>query len=79
MAKMIRKRKKTRRTEPLTETVINALDRLSDGGVSGVSTVALEDVTGIRQVDIRAELLECERLGIVYRTGNTRGTRWWLG
>ena len=29
--------------------------------------------------DVRAELLELEELGLVYRTGQTRGTRWWLG
>ena len=27
---------------------------------------------------IRAELLELEAQGLVYRTGQTRGTRWWL-
>lgn len=30
-------------------------------------------------VEVRNELLELEKLGIVYRTGQTRGTRWWLG
>lgn len=34
---------------------------------------------GIDIVEIRNELLELEKLGIVYRTGQTRGTRWWLG
>ena len=33
----------------------------------------------VPMVDVRAELLELEKLGIVYRTGQTRGTRWWLG
>ena len=28
---------------------------------------------------VRQELLDLEKLGIVYRTGQTRGTRWWLG
>lgn len=28
---------------------------------------------------VRATLIELERLGVVYRTGQTRGTRWWLG
>lgn len=28
--------------------------------------------------EVRAELLELEKLGVVYRTGQTRGTRWWL-
>ena len=30
-------------------------------------------------LQIRQELLELEKLGIVYRTGQTRGTTWWLG
>ena len=30
-------------------------------------------------IEVRTELLELEKLGIVYRTGQTRGTRWWLG
>jgi uncharacterized Zn finger protein len=29
--------------------------------------------------EVRAELIELEELGLVYRTGQTRGTRWWLG
>ncbi len=33
----------------------------------------------VPMIDIRSELLELEKLGIVYRTGQTRGTRWWLG
>lgn len=33
----------------------------------------------VPMVDVRSELLELEKLGIVYRTGQTRGTRWWLG
>jgi uncharacterized Zn finger protein len=28
--------------------------------------------------EIRAELLSLEKQGLVYRTGQTRGTRWWL-
>jgi len=34
---------------------------------------------GVPVLDVRNELLELEKLGIVYRTGQTRGTRWWLG
>ena len=30
-------------------------------------------------LDIRAELVELEELGVVFRTGRTRGTRWHLG
>ena len=29
--------------------------------------------------EVRTELLELEQLGIVTRTGRTRGTKWWLG
>jgi len=28
---------------------------------------------------VRNELLELEEMGVVVRTGKTRGTRWWLG
>lgn len=40
------------------------------------------DVAGrlaLDPIDIRDELLQMEKLGIVYRTGRTRGTRWFLG
>ncbi|MFT4623816.1 MAG: hypothetical protein ACI8PZ_002472 [Myxococcota bacterium] len=30
-------------------------------------------------LEVRAELIELERIGVVYRTGRTRGTRWHLG
>ncbi|MCB9679700.1 MAG: hypothetical protein H6737_31625 [Alphaproteobacteria bacterium] len=39
----------------------------------------LADRVGADILDVRQELLELEKLGIVYRTGQTRGTRWWLG
>lgn len=28
---------------------------------------------------VKDHLVELEKSGIVYRTGRTRGTRWWLG
>ena len=34
---------------------------------------------GMPRAEILSELIELETLGIVYRTGKTRGTRWWLG
>lgn len=34
---------------------------------------------GASVAEIRQELIDLEKLGIVYRTGQTRGTRWWLG
>ncbi len=39
----------------------------------------LAERIGANALDVRRELLELEKLGIVYRTGQTRGTRWWLG
>jgi len=29
--------------------------------------------------EVKDLLVELEKSGIVYRTGRTRGTRWWLG
>jgi len=39
----------------------------------------LASALGVPVLEVRGELLELEKLGIVYRTGQTRGTRWWLG
>ncbi len=33
----------------------------------------------VSNLSARSELIVLEKLGIVYRTGRTRGTRWWLG
>ena len=44
---------------------------------AGVNKLA--DAVKANILDVRQELLELEKLGIVYRSGQTRGTRWWLG
>lgn len=72
---MPRKRRVRRRQpEPLTEELVN---RLSE--VDCARSQDLADQIGASVLEVRQELIELERLGIVYRTGNTRGTRWWLG
>ena len=45
----------------------------------GEGTRALSRRLGWTQTRARAVLLDMEDLGIVYRTGRTKGTRWWLG
>lgn len=45
----------------------------------GEGTRALSHRLGWAQPRVRAVLLDMEDLGIVYRTGRTKGTRWWLG
>lgn len=39
----------------------------------------LAELIGAEYSDVRDALIRLERMGIVYRTGKTRGTRWWLG
>jgi predicted Rossmann fold nucleotide-binding protein DprA/Smf involved in DNA uptake len=58
----------------LTERIIDAL--------AGVQCAKSNDLA--KQLDestasIRTELLELEEMGLVTRTGKTRGTRWWIG
>lgn len=63
-------------TDPstLTEAIVNTL-----ADMENASSKVLADVIGAHLLDVRSELLELEKLGLVYRTGQTRGTRWWLG
>ncbi len=58
----------------LTERLV---DLLAD--VENMKSKDLAIALGANITDVRNELLELERLGIVYRTGQTRATRWWLG
>ncbi len=59
----------------LTERLVDRLAEIEEGSKSRDLAMALE-----APVDaIRNELLALEKLGIVFRTGQTRGTRWWLG
>jgi uncharacterized Zn finger protein len=58
----------------LTERVVNVLAELGSA-----KSKQIADRIDQEPLVVRAELIELERLGIVYRTGQTRGTRWWLG
>ncbi|TNE84210.1 MAG: hypothetical protein EP330_30280 [Deltaproteobacteria bacterium] len=59
---------------PLTERVVNLL-----ANRECARSRELAKELDVSPQEIRAELLELEKQGIVYRTGQTRGTRWWLG
>lgn len=59
----------------LTERLVDLLADADEGS----KTRDLADALGLTVPDIRDELVSLEELGIVYRTGRTRGTRWWLG
>ena len=58
----------------LTERVVNVLAELGSA-----KSKQIADRIDQEPLVVGAELIELERLGIVYRTGQTRGTRWWLG
>ena len=58
----------------LTELLVNMLAKQA-----GIKSSDLADVIGHDKMVVRNELIELEKLGIVYRTGATRGTRWHLG
>jgi predicted transcriptional regulator len=58
----------------LTELLVNMLAK--NGGIKSSD---LAEVIGQDKMVVRNELIELEKLGIVYRTGATRGTRWHLG
>lgn len=60
--------------DALTELIV---DVLAEHGA--MRSKDLSERLTIPLIDVRQELLELEKLGIVYRTGQTRGTRWWLG
>jgi hypothetical protein len=45
----------------------------------GAKTSDLAERVGLGQLQIRNVLMQLERDGMVYRTGQTRGTRWYLG
>jgi hypothetical protein len=58
----------------LTELLVDLLAKRESAKSKEIAS-ALD----VPMVDVRSELLQLEKLGIVYRTGQTRGTRWWLG
>jgi predicted ArsR family transcriptional regulator len=60
--------------QSLTEQVVDLLATMESA-----KSRELADQLGLTNIQVRNELLDLEKLGIVYRTGRTRGTRWWLG
>jgi len=61
--------------DELIERLVDHLAGFDEGAKSRELANKLDcDVTTVRE-----HLVELERFGIVYRTGQTRGTRWWLG
>lgn len=63
--------------EPATDFTEAVVDFLA--ALDGAKSKQLSTHLGVSLQDLRAELIELEKLGIVYRTGKTRGTQWWLG
>ena len=59
----------------MTESLINAMA----GEHKPWKAKDLARDLGLHHLDVRAELVILEDLGVVYRTGRTRGTRWHLG
>jgi len=45
----------------------------------GAKARVLADELGEELAEVRGVLIDLEQHGIVYRTGKTRGTTWWLG
>jgi uncharacterized Zn finger protein len=58
----------------LTERVIDALADVECAKSNDLAKQLNESTAAIR-----TELLELEEMGLVTRTGKTRGTRWWIG
>lgn len=59
---------------PLTEKLVDLLAELESA-----KSAQLAQRLGVPVMTVRNELVDLEKLGIVYRTGQTRGTKWWLG
>jgi sugar-specific transcriptional regulator TrmB len=45
----------------------------------GAKARDVAETVGVDYEPVKDVLLELEARGVVYRTGRTRGTRWWLG
>jgi uncharacterized Zn finger protein len=58
----------------ITERLVDLLAELESA-----KSKTLADHLDVPVLVVRQELLDLEKLGIVYRTGQTRGTKWWLG
>jgi len=63
-----------KKRKPPTEDLVNMLAEHDK-----VSTSELGAFLSLPARQVREELIELEKLGIVYRTGSRRGTRWHLG
>jgi predicted ArsR family transcriptional regulator len=58
----------------LTQRIVEILSTMESAKSKDVA-----DELGVDPNRVRQELIALEELGVVYRTGKTRGTRWWLG
>ena len=59
---------------PVVEKIVASLAMKSERKSRDISKEI-----GVDYEVVRAHLIELEARGVVYRTGRTRGTRWWLG
>jgi uncharacterized Zn finger protein len=64
----------TEAERPLSERVVDLLAERDN-----ITSTALAKQLGTTSERLREELCALEELGVVYRTGRTRATRWWLG
>lgn len=60
--------------QSITERLVDLLAELESA-----KSKTLAEHLDVPVLVVRQELLDLEKLGIVYRTGQTRGTKWWLG
>ena len=59
------------------QLIENLVDTLAEYEPSGSNDLAKR--LNLPVLVVRNELVKLERYGLVYRTGHTRGTLWWLG
>lgn len=75
MAKAKTKRRAKRAPAPIgSDRIMTVL-----GESPGVKTSDLAERMGVPQLQIRNEIMQLEQQGLVHRTGQTRGTRWYPG
>ena len=65
------------REETLTQEVIDYM--IENEGEDGIRATLLAEKLNIDITRLRTELNALESLGLVFRTGSKRGTRWWVG
>jgi predicted ArsR family transcriptional regulator len=61
-------------TDLFVEHLVNTLAECEPA-----TSQALADKLQLPVLVVRSQLVKLEAYGIVYRTGQTRGTLWWLG